>query len=98
MGASVETYFTLEELAKYLCYSEKTIRKWVLNKEIPYHKIHNSIRFRLSEIEKWIDTNGAYTTTEQSENNEGNLFPADDEINNTSDSHHEETTQTGVTA
>ena len=94
----METYFTLEELAKYLCYSEKTIRKWVLNKEIPFHKIHTSIRFRLSEIEKWIDTNGVYSTTEQSENNNGDLFTADDEINNTSDSHYEETAHTGEIA
>jgi len=51
----VEIYLNIEGLAKYLGIAEKTIRKWVLNREIPYHKIKKVIRFRLSEIEKWID-------------------------------------------
>jgi excisionase family DNA binding protein len=51
----METYLNIEELAKYLGVAEKTIRKWVLNREIPYHKIMKVIRFRVSEIEQWID-------------------------------------------
>jgi excisionase family DNA binding protein len=53
----METYFTIEGIAKYLNYAEKTIRKWVLNREIPYIKIHQTIRFRLSEIEVWVEQN-----------------------------------------
>jgi excisionase family DNA binding protein len=74
MGAEVETYCTIEEVAKYLNYAEKTIRKWVLNKEIPYHKIHKTIRFRLSEIEKWVDSGGAHGAGEESEASESGLF------------------------
>ena len=54
-GGGMEKYFTVEELAKYLNYAEKTIYKWVLNEEIPYFKINQTIRFRLSDIEKWLD-------------------------------------------
>jgi excisionase family DNA binding protein len=57
-GAVVETYLNIEELAKYLGIAEKTIRKWVFNQDIPYRKIHKVIRFRLSEIERWIDGGG----------------------------------------
>jgi excisionase family DNA binding protein len=53
----METYFTIEGIAKYLNFAEKTIRKWVLNREIPYIKIHQTIRFRLSEIEVWVEKN-----------------------------------------
>jgi excisionase family DNA binding protein len=53
----METYFTIEGIAKYLNFAEKTIRKWVLNREIPYIKIHQTIRFRLSEIEVWVGEN-----------------------------------------
>jgi excisionase family DNA binding protein len=67
----VETYFTIGELAKYLNYAEKTIRKWVLNREIPFHKIHKTIRFRLSEIEKWID---GEVERNENETGEGVLF------------------------
>jgi excisionase family DNA binding protein len=69
----METYFTIEGIAKYLNYAEKTIRKWVLNKEIPYIKIHQSIRFRLSEIEVWLEKNRVRTVndTKMSANGSG---------------------------
>ena len=54
----MEIYLTIEGLAKYLQLAEQTIRRWVLNREIPYHKIKKVIRFRLSEIEKWVDNGG----------------------------------------
>ena len=49
---------SIEELAKYLSVAEKTIRKWGLNEDIPYRKIHKVIRFRLSEVERWIESGG----------------------------------------
>ncbi|MDR0444082.1 MAG: helix-turn-helix domain-containing protein [Treponema sp.] len=54
----METYLTIEDLAGYLKLAEQTIRRWVLNREVPYHKIRKLIRFRVSEIEKWIDDGG----------------------------------------
>ena len=54
----METYLSIEGLAKYLGISEKTVRKWVLNRDVPYRKIHKVIRFRLSEIERWIENGG----------------------------------------
>jgi PTS system nitrogen regulatory IIA component len=51
----METYLTIEELAKHLKLAEQTIRRWVLNREIPFCKIKKVIRFRVSEVEKWID-------------------------------------------
>jgi len=51
----MEVYLTIEELAVMLKLSEQTIRRYVLNRVIPYRKIRTAIRFRLSEIEKWID-------------------------------------------
>ena len=51
----MEIYLTIEELAAMLKLSEQTIRRYVLNKTVPYRKIKKAVRFRLSEIEKWID-------------------------------------------
>jgi PTS system nitrogen regulatory IIA component len=63
----METYFDIAGLAHYLVVSEKAIRKWVLNRSIPYRKILGVLRFRLSEIEKWVN-DGCYSVlTEQSE-------------------------------
>jgi len=72
--AGMETYLTIEELADYLRLAEQTIRRWVLNHEIPYHKIKRVIRFRISEIEKWIDEGGYSLPKEQKEDLEGYLF------------------------
>jgi excisionase family DNA binding protein len=55
----VETYLTIGELALYLKVAEQTIRRWVLNREIPFCKIKKVIRFRLSGIETWVDNGGA---------------------------------------
>jgi len=50
----MEVYLTVEELAVMLKLSEQTIRRYVLNRVIPFRKIKTAVRFRLSEIEKWI--------------------------------------------
>jgi len=70
----METYMTIEELADYLKLAEQTIRRWVLNREIPYHKIKKVIRFRVSEIEKWIDGDGWKVAEEDSESVESGIF------------------------
>ena len=74
----METYLTIEEMAEYLKLAEQTIRKWVLNREIPYRKIKKVIRFRVSEIEKWIDDGGLVMPEEtQVCGQEGDLFDDD---------------------
>jgi excisionase family DNA binding protein len=57
-NSGMEIYLTIEEVAAYLKLAQQTIRKYVLNKTIPYRKVQKSVRFRLSEIEKWIDEGG----------------------------------------
>ena len=69
----METYMNIEELAKYLGVAEKTIRKWVLNRQIPFHKIMKVIRFRVSEIERWIDEDSWKYGTEDTESAEAGL-------------------------
>jgi len=71
----METYMTIEEVAEYLKLAEQTIRRWVLNREIPFHKIKKVIRFRVSEIETWIDKGGfAMPEEAQKCGLEGGLF------------------------
>jgi excisionase family DNA binding protein len=40
-GTEVETYLTIEEAAAYLKLAAQTIRRYVLNREIPFHKIRS---------------------------------------------------------
>ena len=82
LGAVVETYLTIDELAGYLKLAEQTVRRWVLNREIPFHKIHKVIRFRVSEIEKWIDGGGVNNTSTENDGIEGGLFGEDEGLEN----------------
>jgi len=74
----LETYLSIEGLAKYLDIAEKTVRKWVLNGDIPYHKIMKIIRFRVSEIEKWIETSGKFPQANDDGGHDGDLFAEDE--------------------
>jgi excisionase family DNA binding protein len=73
-GAFVEMYVSIERLAEYLDVAEKTVRKWVLNNDIPYHKIMKLVRFRLSEIEQWVETGGKFPPANTDEVSENELF------------------------
>ena len=70
----METYMTIEELANYLKLNDQTIRRWVLNREIPFRKIKKVIRFRVSEIEQWITDGGITLPKEGQAVIEGDLF------------------------
>jgi len=72
----METYITIEDLADYLKIAVQTIRRWVLNKEIPFHKVKKSIRFKVSEIEWWIE-NGAEHSSDTESKIENDGFPPD---------------------
>jgi excisionase family DNA binding protein len=61
-------------LAHYLKVAEQTIRRWVLNREIPFCKIKKVIRFRLSDIEKWVDKGGASSAVKGVKDASGSLF------------------------
>jgi len=76
-GAVVETYLTIEELAEYLKLTAQTIQRWVRNRDVPFHKVKSVIRFRVSEIEKWIDEGGLVSQEEKPENIEAGLFDGD---------------------
>jgi excisionase family DNA binding protein len=73
-NGGLEIYMTIEEVAAYLKLAAQTIRKYVLNKSIPYRKVKKSVRFRLSEIEQWIDNGGGDCSGPAEEGREGDLF------------------------
>jgi excisionase family DNA binding protein len=49
-------YLTVDELAQHIKMSTATIRRYVMNREIPFFRIKKDIRFRLSDIERWLET------------------------------------------
>jgi len=50
-----ELILTIEEVAKYLRVSERTVYEWAQKGEIPAGKIGTAWRFKKSELEKWVN-------------------------------------------
>jgi PTS system nitrogen regulatory IIA component len=50
-----EDILTIDEVAKYLRVSERTVYDWAQKGEIPAGKIGTVWRFKKREIEKWVD-------------------------------------------
>ena len=51
----METYLKAKEVAALLRLSVVTIRRYTMNKEIPYHKVNRAVRYKKSEIEEWFE-------------------------------------------
>jgi excisionase family DNA binding protein len=70
----METYLTADELAKYLKVSKHTVRRWVCKKIIPFCRLNHAVRFKLSEIEKWVTARETLVSMEVPKVRELDLF------------------------
>lgn len=53
----MEQLLTVNELAVILKVSPWTIRSWCSQRYIPYFKLGGAVRFRASELERWLKKN-----------------------------------------
>ena len=74
----MDTYLTANEVAELVKLSLQTIRRYTMNKEIPFHKINRAVRYKKSEIEQWVENRKASTAEKQDRQNEGGLFDGAD--------------------
>lgn len=51
----MEELLTANELGKILSFSPATIVNWAERDELPHFKVGGRLRFRLSEIEAWLE-------------------------------------------
>jgi excisionase family DNA binding protein len=51
----MDTYLTAIEVAELVKLSVQTIRRYTMNKEIPFHKINRTVRYKKTEIEQWVE-------------------------------------------
>ena len=56
MISSKDNYIGIDEAAHYLGISVATMRLWLKNKEIPAHKIGKLWKFKLAELDDWINS------------------------------------------
>ncbi len=53
---TVERWMSLKEIAEHLGVSMDTIRSWIKKDTIPFHKIGRQYKFRLSEVDAWVES------------------------------------------
>jgi len=56
---SSEPWGAVEEVAKHLGVTKDSVYRWIESRGLPEHKIGRLWKFRLSEIDSWIEAGGA---------------------------------------
>ena len=56
MRKEPEKWSSIDEVAEHIQVHKDTIRNWIRDGKIPAHKIGKQWRFRISEIDKWIES------------------------------------------
>ncbi len=51
-----EHWSNLEEIANHIGMSKDAIRAWIKKDAIPYHKIGRQYKFKISEVDAWVES------------------------------------------
>ena len=54
-----DRYYSMPEICKYLGISRDSALKWIVNKDMPAHKVGKKWKFKLSEIDAWVNSGQA---------------------------------------
>ena len=54
-----EPWISLEEVAQHLGVSQDTIHRWIRNRKMPAHKVGRLWKFKVSQVDLWVQTDGA---------------------------------------
>jgi len=70
----VDIYLTAVEVAEMVRLTVQTIRRYTMKKEIPFHKINRTVRYKKTEIEQWVENRDLVKAKEHCKNIQGGLF------------------------
>ena len=56
MERDTEKWVSLEEIAEHMGLSKDTIRNYIKKQQIPYYRISKQYKFKISEIDAWIES------------------------------------------
>lgn len=68
--SEVERWLSLEEISKHIGVSKDTIRSWIKKETIPFHKIGRQYKFRLSEVDAWVESGESADADKQNNSEE----------------------------
>jgi excisionase family DNA binding protein len=50
---------SVEEVAKHLGIAKDTVYRWIESKSLPAHRVGRLWKFKLSQVDAWIEAGGA---------------------------------------
>ena len=59
MSDSIENWVSIKEIATHLGVSRDTVLNWIAKKDMPAHKVGKLWKFKISEIDEWIQSGEA---------------------------------------
>lgn len=68
--SEVERWVSLEDIAGHLDVSKDTIRVWIKKGTIPHHRIGRQYKFRVSEVDAWVESGESADADKQMETEE----------------------------
>ena len=57
--ATKEKWVDMEDASQHLKVNKETIRRWIKTQDFPAHRAGNLFRFKLSEVDDWVEAGGA---------------------------------------
>ncbi|MBE6745941.1 MAG: helix-turn-helix domain-containing protein [Ruminococcaceae bacterium] len=55
----IERWISSKEVAEYLGINKDTLQRWITNRSIPCHRVGRLWKFRISEIDNWVQSGSA---------------------------------------
>jgi excisionase family DNA binding protein len=49
----------MDFITEYLDAARETVLKWILNRDMPAHKVGRQWKFKITEVDEWIRSGGA---------------------------------------
>lgn len=59
MAEIEDRYYSMPEIMKYLGISRDTALRWIATKNMPAHKVGKKWKFKISEIDEWVNSGQA---------------------------------------
>jgi excisionase family DNA binding protein len=69
----METYMTANDVAAFIKLSLTSVRRLTMNKQIPNYKINRSVRYKLNEIETWLESRKQAVIADTAKTEGGNV-------------------------
>lgn len=54
-----DRWLSMDEITVHLGVSEDTIHRWIRKKEMPAHKVGRLWKFRVAQVDKWVESGKA---------------------------------------